>query len=204
MPWSRRSERQYGMDGSTYPVSMSKICCAGSHFVKSRLSPLGGATIRQSDARWVAPRRRLGFKILALPIVQTVQQHPRDHIAMAQRLLRLDSTALSPLVRRWTQQSGINTLNRVYSRTVPLGIERLPRKCSMLPELRIGRYVLCGPILRVRRSPTGRRKPTCCKDVLHSTEPFLVYLREQAWKPILACRDMGRSTADTSGGMLVG
>jgi hypothetical protein len=142
MPWSRRSERQYGMDGSTYPVSMSKICCAGSHFVKSRLSPLGGATIRQSDARWVAPRRRLGFKILALPIVQTVQQHPRDHIAMAQRLLRLDSTALSPLVRLWTQQSGINTLNRVYSRTVPLGIERLPRKCSMLPELRIGRYVL--------------------------------------------------------------
>jgi hypothetical protein len=45
--------------------------------VKSRLSPLGGATIRQSDARWVAPRRRLGFKILALPIVQTGQQHPR-------------------------------------------------------------------------------------------------------------------------------
>jgi hypothetical protein len=89
------------MDGSTYPVSMSKICCAGSHFVKSRLSPLGGATIRQSDARWVAPRRRLGFKILALPIVQTVQQHPRDRIAMAQRLLRLDSTTLSPLVRLW-------------------------------------------------------------------------------------------------------
>jgi UDP:flavonoid glycosyltransferase YjiC (YdhE family) len=48
--------------------------------VKSRLSPLGGATIRQSDARWVAPRRRLGFKILALPIVQTGQQHPRGPV----------------------------------------------------------------------------------------------------------------------------
>src|SRR5260221_13953702 len=46
-------------------------------------------------------------------------------------------------------------------------------------------YVLCRPVLGVRRCPAVLRKLPCFKGVLHSTEPFLIYLREQAPKPLL-------------------
>ena len=55
----------------------------------------------------------------------------------------------------------------------------------MLPELRVRRYILGRPVLGVGRCPAIARKLPCFKGVLHSTEPFLIYLYEQAREPLL-------------------
>src|SRR6266481_1216238 len=55
----------------------------------------------------------------------------------------------------------------------------------MLPERCVRRHVLRRPVLGVRRCPAIGRKLPCFKGVLHSTEPFLIYLLEQAWEPLL-------------------
>jgi hypothetical protein len=55
----------------------------------------------------------------------------------------------------------------------------------MLPERSIRRGVLGRPILGVRRCPALWWKLACFKEILHSTKPFLIHLREQARKSLL-------------------
>src|SRR6266403_2865390 len=55
----------------------------------------------------------------------------------------------------------------------------------MLPELRVRWYVLRRAVLGIWRCPAGGRKGPGLKGVLYSTEPFLIYLWEQAWEPLL-------------------
>ena len=54
--------------------------------------------------------------------------------------------------------------------------------CSMLPELRIGRYVLCGPILRIRGCPSLWRELASFNSVLDTAKPFLVNFEKETRK----------------------
>jgi hypothetical protein len=56
---------------------------------------------------------------------------------------------------------------------------------SMLPERCVRRHISRRPVLRIRRCPAGRRNCAGFKGILHSTEPFLIYFREQAWEALL-------------------